>query len=162
MSTPPASLPSLSTSTSTPALPLHASAQRRGGIGRPPWALALAAVFGYGVAQWADPSLGGTPKASAVNPYEALPTPSFSEVATVKLTLENLLQEHFRALHTRGSPTTPPDRNGPLRTDPQATYRLEQLIREFAGTDQALVMTGMLLSTLKRQEDWQRWLDVYL
>ncbi|MCC6234026.1 MAG: hypothetical protein IT580_15380 [Verrucomicrobiales bacterium] len=97
-----------------------------------------------------------------MNPYEALPTHSFSEVATVKLALENLLQDHIRALHTRGSPTTPADRYEPLRTDPQATYRLEQLIREFAGTDQALVMTGMLLSTLKRQEDWQRWLDVYL
>ncbi len=83
---------------------------------------------------------------------------SFSEVDPLKESLRELRLRHVLALRT------PPEdkRSLGLRTDPEALRRVEELLTEFAGTEDERELTRVQLTMLWRAGKLDQWLNRYL
>lgn len=102
-----------------------------------------------------DPSVVLTTRRNPRNPPNEV---SFSEVRNASATLQNLCQEVVANLQTRhqaGTSRTP-------LSDCKTIRDIEVYHEEFRGTAQELVMVQSLLSLLKEQSLYNRWLDTYL
>ena len=93
---------------------------------------------------------------------------SFSEVENVIATLEGLCEKvrmEIQARRAAEQRATANARGADPQTEPHlstAIAELEQVMSEFAGTDQELDVAQDLLLALKKANQLDRWLDVYL
>lgn len=114
--------------------------------------LLAALLLGYGVAAVVQQR----PTRSLPLTTEVAATDSFSEAQALKGLLNRLYLDYVVDLHQE------PAGFGALRTDRVARQRLEALIAEFSGTDQAVSLTHVLLTALARDGLPDQWLDVFL
>lgn len=114
----------------------------------------LAGLVGLG---WS----GDHSRAPAGNLAVASPE-SFSEVQAIKAELIRLRMEYVESLRSTVGNAGGAEAVPQLGTDPATVHRLECLIQEFSGTEESLAMTHLLLAILRRKEQWDRWMDVYL
>jgi len=104
---------------------------------------------------------GGVIDAEVGDPESERPD-SFSEVRAVKEVLERMRRDYVREMQgdlPTGSSEAPGARSC---KNPTSLRRLEGLIDEFSGTEQELQLSHLRLSVLRKQEQWDLWLDAYL
>ncbi len=126
------------------------------------WTLFLALVTGYCLAEVIHFGSGRERSNPRPSTADVTLSESFSEVQAVKAELDRLRQRYVESLRRESGSGTVRASESTLEMDASVTGKIEFLIEEFSGTDQAVAMVQTLLINLGRQEEWDRWLDVYL
>lgn len=136
-------------------------------IGLPrPWrrrlAWATALLAGYCLATVVGSGRRGVGIDGGVGDPESERPDSFSEVRAVKEALERMRREYVREM--QGDLPTGSGEAAEARSskNPASLRRLEGLIDEFSGTEQELQLSHLRLGVLRKQEQWDLWLDAYL